>query len=64
MPGCYVAYDAGGRDYAYALHPDRCEDQPDQQREVNRMRKQARARGGSVKLLSPDEFSELIAQKE
>lgn len=61
MPGCYVAYDVAGRDYAYAVHPDCCDDPSDQQLEVNRMRRAAKSRGGSVKLLSPDEFSSLIA---
>lgn len=63
MPGCYVAYDATGRDFAYAIHPDRCDDPEDQAREIARLRRTARYRGGSVKLLSPDEFSRLIGTK-
>ena len=65
MSGIYVAFDASGRDYAYAVHPDACKDDgyDDEQRiEVRRMQRQARRQGGEVKLLTPEQFEALRAK--
>jgi transcription antitermination factor NusG len=61
--GIYVAFDQGGRHFAYAKHPDDCpEHHADQEAEVERMRGSAKVRGGSVRLLSPEEFKREIAR--
>lgn len=62
MSGIYVAFDASGRDYAYAVHLDLCKADgydAEQRYEIRKMQRQARSIGGTVKLLTGDEFDAL-----
>ena len=67
MGGVYVAFDADGRDYAYALHPACCAQdgfEDEQIREIVKMRRQAKRRGGVLRLLSAAEFDLLLKRAE
>lgn len=69
--GIYVAFDATGRHYAYAVHPLTLkgrDDRPiagvdpveDQEREIRNMRRAAKRKGGEVRLLTSAEYERIV----
>lgn len=63
----YVAYDAAGRDYAYAVDPGAFRDekswQGEQRLEVRRLQRDARRRGGTWRKLTSEDFRQLIVDR-
>lgn len=75
--GIFVAFDGVGRHFAYAVHwedvlpadapvsaEERMREEREQRRAIDGYEAEARQRGGELRLLSPDEYADIVLKRD